>query len=66
MPGKPTDKPFHCLYCGAFFAGTEIATHIHTVEHEANVRKTKRSAAYRNRQGELPFPPTLHDPPKLR
>lgn len=66
MPAKSAKTPSYCLWCNEHVAANDIASHVHTIEHTANVRKTKRAAAYRNRQGELPFPPTLHDPPKLR
>lgn len=66
MPANPTSPEFFCPYCQRWYKLSYQAEHVFTEEHAADVRKFKRSAAYRNRQGDLPFPPTLHDPPKLR
>jgi hypothetical protein len=66
MPVKLRPGYAYCSVCNAAFLERWVAEHTTDSVHLANVQKLKRSAAYRNRQGDLPFPPTLHDPPKLR
>jgi hypothetical protein len=66
MPDKPTPTPCYCPYCGVFLAASEVLPHVYSADHISKVRNLKRSAAYRNRQGDLPFPPTLPNTPKVR
>lgn len=66
MPDERGHAFRECPYCGANYAPMLPIDHILSRSHQDNVRRVKRSAKYRTRQGELPFPPSPTDPPKLR
>ena len=54
MPASEDLLTLHCPYCHFTPPAREIALHIYSEDHSANVKKFKRRAEYRNRQQELP------------
>ncbi len=66
MPDSNRQRPRFCSYCGPIPDYESPAAHVASGLHKSTVHRYNCSAAYRNRQGDLPFPLTLHDPPKLR
>lgn len=57
MPDNPLRQRPFCRYCQDSYTAGADAAHATSPEHQASVRRWKRSGAYRSRQAELPgFP----------
>ena len=54
MPDDTTEPRRHCPYCNVRFLDRWSTVHIFSEDHQAAVKRTRRTAAYRNRQMALP------------